>query len=146
MQSGNDERGVTIIEAIIALAIVTSGVVGLVGLARQTTDGVARARRHLVAAALAESGLAERLAAPMLPTSVGCLERDTGGCVEPLDGHGRPHGSDEAFIRRWRVTAVSGGVAPVWSMTVCVVPIEQRRHEIATPGACVSRLVGEVQP
>lgn len=146
MQRVSCARGFTVVEAIVALAIVASGVVGLVGLARQVTDTVARSRRHLTAAVLADAAVAERLGEPMTVTAADCLSRDVGGCMDELDGDGRPSTTGVAFVRRWRVVPLAGSSPPVWSLTVCVVPVEQRRGAAVAPGACVSRFMTTVQP
>lgn len=137
-------RGFTILEAIVALAIVTSGILSLAGLARQVTDAVARSRRHLSAAILADEYVAMRIGRPLAATPPDCLDRDVGGCMEALDGAGRPATASPAFVRRWRVAPVAAAPAPAWSLTVCVVPVDLRRFTAPSPGACVHRIVPEV--
>jgi len=140
-------KGFTVIEAIVALAIVTSGVLSLAGLARQVTDSVARSRRHLSAAVLADAFVTTRLGRPMASTAPDCLERDVAGCMDTLDGDGRPAGGQAAsFVRRWRISAVGVAPVPVWSLTVCVVPADMRRAVAPAPGACIARLVTETAP
>jgi len=138
--------GFTILEALVAVAIVTTGVLGLVSLARQVTDSVARSRRHLAAALLADGYVAERLGQPIAGTATDCLERDVGGCMTLLDSQGRPTTGAASFVRRWRVSAVPGAGATAWSLTVCVVPNEQRHGRAARAGACVARLLTAVTP
>ncbi len=140
-----DDRGFTLIEAIVALAIVTSGVVSLAGLARQVTDTVAGSRRQLAAATFADAFVSVRAAAPLTPTAPDCLSRDVGGCFETLDGDGRVTGGPVAFVRRWRIAPVAAP-APAWSLTVCVVPADLRRAVSPAPGACVARIVTEMAP
>ena len=140
------ERGFTLIEAIVALAIVTSGVVSLAGLARQVTDAVAGSRRHLAAATFADAFVAIRSGTPLAATAPDCLSRDVGGCFETLDGDGRVTGGPAAFVRRWRIATVAAAPARAWSLTVCVVPAELRRTVTPAPGACVARVVAEVAP
>ena len=140
------EQGFTVIEAIVALAIITSGVVSLAGLARQVTDTVARSRRHLAAATFADAFVATRAGQPFAPTASDCLSRDIGGCFDTLDAEGRVTGGPAFFVRRWRIAAVAAAPAPAWSLTVCVVPADERVGVSPTPGACVSRIVAEVAP
>lgn len=140
------DRGFTLIEAIVALAIVTSGVVSLAGLARQVTETVARSRRHLAAATFADAFVAIRAGTPLVPTAPDCLSRDVGGCFETLDGDGRVTGGSAAFVRRWRIAAVAGAPVPAWSLTVCVVPADLRAAVSPAPGACLARVVAEVAP
>lgn len=142
----SSEQGFTGIEAIVALAIVTSGVVSLAGLARQVTDTVARSRRHLAAATFADAFVAIRTGVPLVPTAPDCLTRDTGGCYDALDGEGRVTGGPAAFVRRWRIAAIAAAPAPAWSLTVCVVPADLRASVSPAPGACVARIVAEVAP
>lgn len=145
MGAGGD-KGFTLIEAIVALAIVTSGVVSLAALARQVTDTVAGSRRHLAAATFADAFVAIRAGTPLAPTAPDCLSRDVGGCFETLDGDGRVTGGPAAFVRRWRIAAVAAAPVPAWSLTVCVVPADQRRAVSPAPGACVARVLVETAP
>lgn len=139
-------NGFTVIEAIIALAIVTAGVVSLTSLTRQVTDTVARSRRHLSAAVLADAFVSQRLGDAMTATPADCLDRDVGGCVEPLDGAGRPTTGGPIFLRRWRILPVPAAPVPTWRLTVCVVPVDERRAARSAAGACVVRLMAEVAP
>lgn len=139
-------HGFTIVEAVVALAIVTTGVLGLTGLATQVTDAVARARRHTQAALMADQAVSIRLAQPVTATPPDCLQRDVAGCVDALDGAGRIATGPPAFVRRWRATLVAGASPPAWSLTVCVVPVHERRAPGPAPGACVSRIVWEPAP
>lgn len=140
------DRGFTVLEAMVALAIVTSGVLSLAGLARQVIDTVARSRRHFSAAVLADQFVAMRLGRPIATTPADCLDRDVGGCMEALDGEGRPTAGLPAYVRRWRIAAVTGAPAPAWSLTVCVVPSDLRRAAAPSPGACVARVLAEPAP
>jgi hypothetical protein len=108
------EQGFTVIEAIVALAIITSGVVSLAGLARQVTDTVARSRRHLAAATFADAFVAIRAGTPLAATAPDCLSRDTGGCFDTLDGEGRVTAGPASFVRRWRI-APRGGAGLAWA-------------------------------
>jgi hypothetical protein len=143
---GSSSRGFTIVEAIIALAIVTTGVLSLVGLAHQVVDAVARSRRHLQAAVLADEYVALRYGAPLTGTATDCLERDLPGCVELLDAAGRVTTGTAAFLRRWRISPVVGAPTVTWTLSVCVVPVAARRLTSPTPGACVSRVLHEGGP
>lgn len=139
-------NGFTVIEAILALAIVTTGVFSLTALARQVTDTVAWSRRHLSAAVLADAFVSQRLDDAMAATPLDCLEHDVGGCMEWLDGEGRQTTRAPAFVRRWRIVPVAAALAPTWSLTVCVVPVDLRRASGPAPGACVPRVIAEVTP
>ncbi len=140
------EAGFTIVEAIVALAIVTTGVLALASLATQVTDAVLRARRHTMAAVLADQAVALRLRQPLAATPPDCLEHDVAGCVELLDGSGAVTAGSAAFVRRWRVAAVGGVVPTAWTLGVCVVPVHERRGTGPAPGACVARVAWEAAP
>ena len=136
-------KGFTVIEAIVALAIVTSGVLSLAALASQVTDTVARSRRHLSAAILADEFVVMRTGRPLAATAPDCLDRDVAACMEALDGVGRPTLATPAFVRRWRIAAIGAAPAPAWSLTACVAPVDLRRAGAPWPGACVARILAE---
>ncbi len=138
--------GFTIIEAIVALAIVTTGVLALASLATQVTEAVLRARRHTTAAVLADQAVAMRLRQPLAATPPDCLQYDVAGCVERLDGAGAITTGPAAFVRRWRIAAIGGVVPAAWTLGVCVVPIHERRSTGPAPGACVARVAWEAAP
>lgn len=139
-------RGFTLIEALIALAIVTAGLLSLVGLAQHVTETVARSRRHLAAAVLADAYAAQRAASPLAATASDCLQRDRAGCLDLLDAAGQVTTAPPVFHRRWQVAPVAGLASPAWALSVCVVPVALRQVSIATPGACVARVVSETVP
>lgn len=140
------DRGFTLVETLIALAIVTGGLLGLVGLAQHVTETVARSRRLLAAAVLADESIAQRAGGPLTATALDCLQRDHAGCVEHLDGAGQLAASTPVFHRRWRVVPLAGLAAPAWSLSVCVVPVAERLLVAPAPGACVTRVVAETAP
>ena len=140
------EHGFTIIEAVVALAIVTTGVLGLASLATQVTTTVARARRHTVAAVLADQGLASRAREPIAATPADCLQHDLAGCSETLDGEGLVTTGLPAFVRRWRAAPVAGATPSAWALTVCVISVHERHGTGSAPGACVARIAWEAAP
>lgn len=140
------DDGFSIVEAIVALAIVTTGVLALASLATQVTASVVRARRHTIAAVLADQAVAMRLRLPLAATPTDCLQHDVAGCVEALDGGGRVTAGPAAFVRRWRVAAIAGVVPPAWALGVCVVPVHERRSAGPAPGACIARVAWEAAP
>lgn len=139
-------QGFTLIEALIALAIVTGGMLSLVGLAQHVTGTVAWSRRQLAAAVLADAYVAQRAASTLTVTPADCLQRDRAGCFEPLDAAGHVTMGAPVFHRRWQVAPVAGLMRPAWSLNVCVVPVALRQVAIATPGACVARVISETAP
>ncbi len=146
MSSIHGTHGFTVIEALVALAIVTSGVLGLAALAAQVTDVVARSRRHTTAALLADQGVAARVGGPWTSTPASCLQRDVAGCFERLDAQGLVTHNPAAFVRRWRTAPLVSSVPRLWGVTVCVVPASLGGITGATPGACVGRVVWEPRP
>ncbi|MEZ5292134.1 MAG: hypothetical protein R2745_13695 [Vicinamibacterales bacterium] len=140
------QRGFSVLEAIIAMAIVTTGVVSLAGLAQQVIDTVARSRRHLVATALADALVATRAAGPFASTPTDCLQHDVAGCHDTVDDAGRPTASRPSFVRRWRLAPVSGVPPGTWALSVCVVSIRDRQTTGAAPGTCLARILAEVAP
>ncbi len=144
--AGASEYGFTIVEAIVALAIVTTGVLALAGLATQVTTTVARARRHTIAAVLADQALAVRAREPITATPADCLQHDQAGCSEILDGEGRVTTGLPAFVRRWRAAPIAGSTPSAWALTVCVIPAHERHGTGSAPGACVARIAWEAAP
>jgi Tfp pilus assembly protein PilV len=140
-------RGFTLVEALIALAVITTGLLALATVALQMTDRVAHSRRHLLSAWLADEGVALHSRRPLSATPADCLQRDVAGCLETLDGHGRPTAAAPALVRRWRVARVATAPTPAWTVAVCVLPADRRTSAAAGPaGACVARVVHEVWP
>ncbi|MGE0814358.1 MAG: hypothetical protein AB7O28_19900 [Vicinamibacterales bacterium] len=139
------QRGFSVLEAIIAMAVVTTGVVSLAGLAQHVIDTVARSRRQIAATVLADAAVAVRTAGPFAPTPTDCLQHDVAGCHEALDDAGRP-AALPSFVRRWRLVAVAGAPSGTWMLSVCVVAVRDRLTTGSAPGTCVSRVVAEVAP
>jgi len=140
------EYGFTIVEAVVALAIVTTGVLSLASLAIQVTATVARARRHTIAAVLADQSVSARLRESITATPADCLQRDLSGCSETLDGSGLVTSMVPAFVRRWRAAPIPGAAPSAWALTVCVVPAHERHSTGRAPGACVTRIAWEAAP
>jgi type II secretory pathway pseudopilin PulG len=144
--AGKPEHGFTIVEAIVALAIVTTGVLSLAGLATQVTTTVARARRHTLAAVLADQSVSARMREPISATSTDCLQRDLVECSEALDGVGLVTTGMPVFIRRWRAVPIAGAAPSAWGLTVCVLAAHERHFPGVAPGACVARIAWEAAP
>lgn len=130
----------------VAIAIASTGVLALASLAQQVIDGVARSRRHLASAVLADAYLSTRLDGPLAATASDCLTRDVAGCFDTLDGEGRVTVAAPAFVRRWRIARLASAPLPTWTLSVCVVPVDRQRATGVAPGACVSRVVSAVGP
>lgn len=135
-------RGFTIVEALVAIALVTTGVLALAALAFQVTGQVASSRERLVGLWLADAALAFHLRPPLADTSAECLRRDVAGCHDTVDGHGVPTSVAPAYVRRWRVTTLVPPPGGVWSVSACLVPARARGDAArVVAGACVTRLV-----
>lgn len=140
-------RGFTLVEALVALAVITTGLLAIASVALQVTESVAQSRRHLLSAWLADEGVAVHARRPLTVTPADCLQRDVAGCLETLDGRGRPTTSAPALVRRWRVSRVGAAPVAAWTVAACVVPADRRGVASAGPaGACVARVVHEVWP
>ena len=139
--------GFTVVEALIALGIIASGVLAMAGLALRTTEAVSRARQRTVAAQLADGGLTELAARGVAGSSPGCLLRDMAGCVEYRDARGQPLGGPPAaYALRWYAAAVAGSPAPATILTVCAVPEPERAPGTGPAGACATRVLMEPWP
>ena len=107
---GRSEYGFSVLEAVIALGIIATGVLAMTGLALRTTDAVVRARHRSVAVQLADAGLTELAARGVPPSGAACLLSDVAGCVEYRDAAASPApGPAGAFAVRWLAAAVPGG-------------------------------------
>ena len=139
--------GFTVVEALIALGIIASGVLAMAGLALRTTEVVSRARQRTVAAQLADGGLTELAARGVAGSSPDCLRRDVAGCVEYRDARGQPVGGPPAaYALRWYAAAVAGSPAPATILTVCAVPEPERAPGPRPAGACATRVLMEPWP
>jgi hypothetical protein len=139
--------GFSVVEAIIALGIVATGVLAMAGLALRTTDLVVRARHRSIAVQLADAGLAELAARGVLPSGPACLLSDVAGCVEYRDAEGRPRpGPAGAYAVRWQAAAVPGSPVPATILTVCAVAEPERAPGARPAGACATRVLMEPWP
>lgn len=134
-------RGFTLVEALVAIALVTSGVLAMAALAFQVTRQVAWSRERLVGLWLADAAMAVHLRPPLIDTAADCLSHDVAGCHDTLDGHGAPTAVAPAYVRRWRVTTITPPPDGVWSVSACLVPAAARGRPGPLAGACVTRLV-----
>ncbi len=107
---------------------------------------MARARRHTIAAVLADQSVSARIRAPLSATSADCLRRDVAGCSERLDEAGVITSGLPMFMRRWRAVPIGGATPSAWGLTVCVVPAHERDSTSSAPGACVARIAWEAEP
>ena len=136
-----NDHGFSVVEAVIALGIIATGVLAMAGLALRTTDVVVRARHRSVAVQLADAGLTELAARGVSPSGAACLLSDVAGCVEYRDAAGRG-----AFAVRWYATAVPGSPVPATILTVCAVAEPERAPATRAAGACATRVLMDPWP
>ena len=131
------ERGFSVIEALVALGIIATGVLAMAALAVRTTEMVARARQRSIASHLADAMLSELAARGVAPSGPGCLLSDVAGCVEYRNRTGRPAPSAASgYALRWYAAAASGSPLPATVLTVCAVP-ESESGARQPPGGSV---------
>jgi type II secretory pathway pseudopilin PulG len=139
--------GFSLVEAIVALGVIATGIVTLAGLAVRTTDAVQRARERSVASWLADAALAELAARGVAGSSADCLLSNVSGCVEYRDGSGGPvAGPPGAYALRWHAAPVPSSPVPATLLTVCAVPAREQAAAARVPGACASRVLMEPWP
>ena len=123
-------RGFTLVETIIAAALVATAIVALAHLlgvgARQSADN----RRQFTALLDAQTKLEELRAMPwrmgvdgLQPSASDALTRDVAGF------HDEVHG----YVRRWAITALTPDIPGVVALRVCVFADDL----VVTPEACV---------
>lgn len=127
--------GTSLIEAVIAIGLLTGAVLLLASLASLAVRADARARERTLAAFLAAQKLESLAVAPQsLPLSpAGTLLEDAPGFADMVDATGRT--ADQAggavFVRRWSVTTLDGD-ASLLILSVDVAPCRRRSAQ----GAC----------
>jgi hypothetical protein len=133
------EDGSTLIEAVVAVAILTTGVVSLAGLTSVAVRTITLTRERTVAAIAAAQKLEELSAAmrPLLRSSPDAVRQDEAGFVEYLDEAGavvgaHPGAPGVAYVRRWAVSPVVADA----SLTLIHVAVSPCRGATAGAGAC----------
>jgi type II secretory pathway pseudopilin PulG len=102
------DHGTTLVEAVVAIAILAGAVVALAGLSSVATRNSALARERSVATILAfqkmEALCRDVSSAPASPANAWAV--DTPGYLEYLDAHGNVVGGrgGGVYVRRWSVT------------------------------------------
>ena len=132
--------GFTLVEVVIALAIVTTGAVSLAALSAQAGEIVARARRQALATMLADGEVARLQGRGLAATAPDCLTRDVAGCVTFVDAQGQSTADPRApFAVRWSATPFM--FAPSATvLVVCAVSGPERSPTTGVPGVCVARM------
>lgn len=119
------DAGFTLIESVVAIGILTSVLVGVLGLFAQTVSANASARRAGLALILANTKLEELRLPPAraVGSPPGSLWNDSTGFCERIDEAGQSLGdcalssAGAPFVRRW---SVSGSASPDGSDVVQV--------------------------
>jgi hypothetical protein len=99
------ERGTTLVEAVIAIGILTGGVVAMAGLSSLAVRSAALARERSISTILAaekmEALCRNAAAVPLSPADAWSV--DTPGFVEYLDAYGSPVAGpgEHVYVRRW---------------------------------------------
>ena len=129
MRRQDGRAGTSLIEALIAIGVLTGAVMLLASLTALAVRTSTRARERTLAAFLAVQKLESLAAAARdLPLSPpGALVSDVPGCVDFADAFGRRSESaaGAVFVRRWSITAV-GGDADLLAITVEAAPCRRR--------------------
>jgi len=144
-------RGATLIEALVATCVLTTGVLAMAKLMTIATTANLSARSSTVAAILAEERVEQlralgRIGLDVSPPSA--LQRNTPGFVDYVDAYGvSVGGGGEAppqaiYSRRWSVEPLAGHAGSAFLIQVLVTPYRDRGR--ADQGD-VLRLPGEAR-
>jgi len=146
----SDERGISVLDAMVAAAILAVGLVSLSQLMLVAARVARDAEQLTSASTLAGQKLEELRGFAFFDTSDGvvsderlapspadALERDTPGYVDYVDLHGNLLGAgadmNAAFVRRWSVTPVPEKPADAVVIQVRVVPAPVQNPDQARP-------------
>jgi type II secretory pathway pseudopilin PulG len=156
MHSSSRCGGFSVIEALIAAALVASALVGLAHLVALGAERARASRYSAGALAAAQSKLEElrgaalaydadgtRLNAAVLsPSPPASLNEDTAGYVDFLDAFGQNVSSEPGdvvtdYVRRWSVTPFAAGDLDTFVLRACVFTTWNRRFANPVPEVCV---------
>lgn len=139
VRRAKDISGSTLIEAVVAIAILATAVVSLAGLVSVAVRTVALTRERTVAAVLASQKLEELFVAAraLSQSSPDAASRDEAGFVEYLDAAGVVLGSGAAargavYVRRWAVSPLGADS----SLNVIHVAVSPCRRMSASAREC----------
>jgi hypothetical protein len=134
MTSPSGRGGTSLIEAIIAIGILTGAVLVLASLTSLAVRADARARERTLAAFLAAQKLESLAVAPasLALSPGGTLLEDAPGFYDMLDATGRltNEAGGAVFVRRWSVTALDGD-ADLLVLSAEVAPCRPRASQAA---------------
>ena len=128
--SPTDERGFSLLEALVAVSVVAVALTTLTQLVAISIHAGARARRSSIASVLAQEKI-EALwshGPGLVPQPAISLDVNTPGLCDFLDEHGRSLGTGSTppagavYVRRWSITPVSADPAASFLLQVAVAP------------------------
>ena len=138
--------GTTLIEVLIAMLILVSGVLAMAQLFLMAAVTNTAARRTTAAAIVASQKMEELRARTSLEPSPGAsLERNTPGLVDHVDARGRVVGTgefppgDAVYTRRWAIDMLPGGGG--FAIRVLVLPIAASAQRAAGRAWGEARLI-----
>lgn len=153
--------GSTLVEALVAMLILTTGLLAMAELVRLAVASNGRARHGSVAAILATQKIEELrslawefdvsgvvVSDPGLRTSPWSLQQNTSGFVDHVDGHGAVVGNGEqapastVYTRRWSIEPLPPAGEDLVLIQVLVTGTQSRSH---TDRGSVSRLPGDAR-
>ena len=146
------QRGFSLLEAIVAMAIMSTATIAVAQLSILSARANRIARSNTVTSVLASQRMEQLQSAAwaeLAPSPPEALVRSTDGYFDYVDTDGRtlaggrtpPAGA--VFVRRWAITPMAGGGALM--IHVSVMPISAAEHVVADPGprqAGETRLAG----
>lgn len=103
-------RGSSLLEALIAVALIAGAVAAVAELAAQSVRSLAASKDRSISTAIAMQKIEQLLAQPVPPSDspAGSLDADSAGCVDYIDARGLPADAGPEFggvvyARRWAV-------------------------------------------
>ncbi len=146
-----DERGFSLLETTIALALVAIALCSLVQLVVVSTNSNAEARRLSLASILARQKVEElrALGPDLSPQPAASLDANTAGLCDFLNEYGRSLGTGQAappgtmYVRRWSIVPLPDD--PADSMVLQVVVVPTVWHGVPLPAGADPRLFGGAQ-
>ncbi|MCX6537350.1 MAG: hypothetical protein NT151_00240 [Acidobacteria bacterium] len=139
MRRALDDTGSTLIEAVVAIAILTTAVVSLAGLASVAVRTITSTRERTIAAILAAQKLEELSLAPraLSQSSPDAVSHDEPGFVEYLDAAGVVVGTGAeargaVYVRRWAISPLAADT----SLNLIHVAVSPCRRVAARAGEC----------
>lgn len=148
--SARSPRGFTLIEALLALALMSGAGVTIATLSVAATRTVLDGRDRTLSVLAADAVLAREARPEAAVTGLACLEADGAGCRDGIeaDGQAAAAPSGGVYRRRWRVRDHSPGLTPGRVVVTCVGPVGAMRDAPGRrpAGTCLGTVGIEVRP